>query len=535
MFRIKNSVVNLLILTGFVCALAGEAAAQARTKIRYALGDVISIDELPLLIAVERAKARGVDVEITAFKSEELATQAVINGQADVGQGTPYAALQKVTVPIRFFVQLSALQFFPIVNKESYKSWKDLDNQEIAVQGRGSGTEAIMILAAKQHGIKFKNISYVPGSQVRALALLKGNIKASILDAPNKNVVMKEAPDKFIILPLGNVKASDEALFATREFIDKNQAGIRVFIEELVKVNRAINANPRSVLDERLVVSDRRLWSTDEWRVALPGVQPDLGHLSVDRALGLGQYQQRRIVAAQNRIKWASLGLTVPAQSIVLTLHICKRKGAARPLVRAEVRHIGELGHLSQCDALAPACEQNWDVRLLHWPQPDTRVRDPKVLAVVGERRAIPQPADDRDRLFERRLALGCARERYLELGELIGIVADADAEHQPTVAQLIHIGRHARDHRWAAIIDAADQRDQANSFSDSRERGQHRKAIKRTRRMVVGPVRIKSKRLGLLHELNRPRPIGEGSAHDSEADFIAPGCNPRVRGMHSP
>jgi NitT/TauT family transport system substrate-binding protein len=251
MNRIEKSVVNLLILTAFLFALAGEAAAQARTKIRYALGDVISIDELPLLIAVERAKARGVDVEITAFKSEELATQAVINGQADVGQGTPYAALQKVPVPIRLFVQLSALQFFPVVNKESYKSWKDLDNQEIAVQGRGSGTEAIMILAAKQHGIKYKNISFVPGSQVRALALLKGNIKATILDAPNKNLVMKDAPDKFIILPLGNVKASDEALFATREFIDKNQAGIRIFIEELVKVNRAINANPKMVLDER--------------------------------------------------------------------------------------------------------------------------------------------------------------------------------------------------------------------------------------------------------------------------------------------
>jgi len=251
MNRIEKSIVNLLLVALFIAGLTGSAAAQGRTKIRYALGDVISIDELPLLIAVERAKARGVDVEITAFKSEELATQAVINGQSDVGQGTPYAALQKVTVPIRFFYQLSALQFFPVVNKESYKSWKDLDSQEIAVQGRGSGTEAIMILAAKQHGIKYKNISYVPGSQVRALALLKGNIKATILDAPNKNMVMKEAPDKFIILPLGNVKASDEALFATREFIDKNQAGIRIFIEELVKVNRSINANPKSVLDER--------------------------------------------------------------------------------------------------------------------------------------------------------------------------------------------------------------------------------------------------------------------------------------------
>jgi NitT/TauT family transport system substrate-binding protein len=251
MIQLAKSVVSLLILVALVGILSGDAAAQGKTKIRYALGDVVSIDELPLLIAVERAKARGVDVEITAFKSEEVATQAVINGQADVGQGTPYAAIQKVNVPIRFFYQLSTLQFFPVVSKESYKSWKDLDGQEIAVQGRGSGTEAIILLAAKQHGIKYKNVSYVPGSQVRALALLKGNIKATILDAANKNRVMKETPDKFIILPLGNLKASDEALFATREFLDKNQAGISIFLEELTKVNRAINANPKSVLDER--------------------------------------------------------------------------------------------------------------------------------------------------------------------------------------------------------------------------------------------------------------------------------------------
>jgi len=248
--RLK-SIVSVLVVSAFIGLPVSDAWAQGKTRIKYALGDVISIDELPLLIAVERAKQRGVDVQVTSFKSEEVATQAVINGQADVGQGTPYAALQKISVPIRFFYQLSALQFFPIVNKEHHKSWKDLDGQEIAVHTRGSGTEAIMNLAAKEHGINYKSVSYVPGSQVRALALLKGNIKATILDAPNKNLVMKEAPDKFIILPLGNVKASDEALFATKSFLDKNQAAIRTFLEELTKVSRAINANPSWVLEER--------------------------------------------------------------------------------------------------------------------------------------------------------------------------------------------------------------------------------------------------------------------------------------------
>jgi NitT/TauT family transport system substrate-binding protein len=237
----------------FIALLAGAfgGAAWAQTKIQYALGDVISIDELPLLVAVERAKKRGVEVEVRSFKSEEIATQAVINGQADIGQGTPYAAIEKVNVPIRFFYQLTSLQFFPIVNREAYTDWKGLDGQDIAVQGRGSGTEAIMNLMAKEHGIKYKSVSFVPGSNVRALGLLKGTIKASILDASNKNFVMKEAPGKFLVLPLGQVKASDEALFATQAFLDKNQAAVAVFLEELIKANREINKDPGSMLEQR--------------------------------------------------------------------------------------------------------------------------------------------------------------------------------------------------------------------------------------------------------------------------------------------
>jgi NitT/TauT family transport system substrate-binding protein len=242
--------VTAVVLTCLVLGFQTQGA-QAGTKVRYALGDVITTDDLQLLIATERAKARGVDVEVTAFKNEELATQAVINGQADVGQGTPYAAIQKVNVPIRFFYQLYSLLFFPVVAKDSYKTWKDLDGQEIAVHARGSGTEAIVNLVAKQHGIKFKSISYVPGSQVRALGLLRGNIKATILDANNTSHVMKEAPDKFLVLPLGELKASDEALFATQAFLDKNRDAVQILVEELLRVSREINANPRFVAEER--------------------------------------------------------------------------------------------------------------------------------------------------------------------------------------------------------------------------------------------------------------------------------------------
>jgi NitT/TauT family transport system substrate-binding protein len=239
-----------LIAAGWAAAPT-VADAQARTRIRYALGDIVTLESLPLLIAIDRVKARGVDVEIISLKSEELAMQAVVNGQADIGQGTPYAAMQKLSAPIRFVYQLNALQFFPVVNKEAYKSWKDLDGQEVVVHSRGSGTEAIMRLMAERQGIKYKAMSYVPGSEVRALAMLKGTIKASIVDATNKNLLFREAPDKFLVLPTGEVKASDESMFATRAWIDAHRDAVQALLEESLKVWRAMVANPQFVVDER--------------------------------------------------------------------------------------------------------------------------------------------------------------------------------------------------------------------------------------------------------------------------------------------
>ncbi|HSF04111.1 MAG TPA: hypothetical protein VLA62_13970, partial [Solirubrobacterales bacterium] len=44
----------------------------------------------------------------------------------------------------------------------------------------------------------------------------------------------------------------DEALFATAAFLEKNQAAVAVLVEELIRVNRAINANPKFAADERM-------------------------------------------------------------------------------------------------------------------------------------------------------------------------------------------------------------------------------------------------------------------------------------------
>ncbi len=246
---------------GFVASAAGLATAAllalspvpaaAEGQMHIAFGDIATIETLPFQIAIERTKERGVDVEVSYLKSEDIAAQAVVGGQADIGVGTPYALLQKVKAPIRIFYQLSALRFFPVVNTEFYKDWKDLDGQVMTVHSRGSGTEAIMKLMAQRHGIAYSEISYVPGSEVRAGAMLQGTIKATIVDSANRTLLLSKAPDKFMVLPMEGINASDEALYANTEFLKEQQGAVDILVEELIRTTREVNANPAVVAELR--------------------------------------------------------------------------------------------------------------------------------------------------------------------------------------------------------------------------------------------------------------------------------------------
>jgi NitT/TauT family transport system substrate-binding protein len=226
-------------------ALPGFAYAD---PMRIAFGDIATVESLHLLVALERAKEKGLDIEVTYLKSEDIAAQAVVSGQADIGIGGPYALLQKVKAPIRIFMQLSKLQFYPVVNTEFYKDWKDLDGQEIAVHSRGSGTEAIMQLMADKNGIKYSSIAYVPGAEVRTGALLQGNVKATIVDSTGKRVLEDKAPGKFTFLPLGDVSATDEALFANTDYLAANPKDVEILVESILTTWREVAADPKSVV-----------------------------------------------------------------------------------------------------------------------------------------------------------------------------------------------------------------------------------------------------------------------------------------------
>ena len=247
----KLKSVFLSAVVALVIGLSPTTSFAEKGSMHVAFGDIPGADMLNFMIAVKRAEARGVKVKISFLQSEDLASQAIVSGQADIGVGTPYALIQKVKAPIRMFYQLSKLAFFPIVNAEKFKGWKDLDGQPMYTHARGSGTEAIMNLMASKNGIKYSSMSYVPGSAVRAGAMLQGRIHATIVDAERRTLLLKKGKGKFKLLPLPKIDGSDEALYANLDFMKKNEEAINILLEELIGTWRDVQKNPLYVSEAR--------------------------------------------------------------------------------------------------------------------------------------------------------------------------------------------------------------------------------------------------------------------------------------------
>lgn len=245
--KVRIRKISVLLVTMLV-GLGIGFTAQAADKIRIALGDVASVETLGFLVALDRAKDRGLDYEMTAFAKEQLAIQAVIGGQMDLAVGTPYSVIQKTNVPIRNVFQLSKLVFFPVADKK-YQTWQDLDGEPFTFHARGTGTEAIGDIIIKREGITLGQRSYVPGSENRIIGMMKGQINATIVDLSNKNILMEKAGDRFHVLPGIEDPASDEVLFGEIGWMKENEESLAILVEELLRTWREMTADP-TILDK---------------------------------------------------------------------------------------------------------------------------------------------------------------------------------------------------------------------------------------------------------------------------------------------
>jgi NitT/TauT family transport system substrate-binding protein len=144
---------------------------------------------------------------------------------------------------------LSKLKFFPVTSKK-YSKLEDLDGQPILLHSRGGGTDSIANVIEERLGIKFGERSYVPGSANRIVALIAGQTDATIVDLSNKNKLVKQEGDKFNVLPMFEVDASDEALFANLDWIKANEKDVDIFVKALLSVYQDMIKDPTIISRE---------------------------------------------------------------------------------------------------------------------------------------------------------------------------------------------------------------------------------------------------------------------------------------------
>jgi len=247
MRKLKNYL--KLAAASMLTALVGFVSTAQADTIKVALAEPPSDEVAHIFVALERAKAMGLDYEWTAFSDEELAIQAILSGQMDIGFGTPYSVMQRSKAPVRIIFQMSKLKFFP-VSSQKYSKLEDLNGEPIMLHSRGGGTDSIANVIEDRLNIKFGERSYVPGSSNRIAALIAGQTDATIVDLSNKNKLVKLQGDKFNVLPMFEVDASDEALFANLDWMKANSDSVDIFVKALVSVYQDMHKDPSIIKRE---------------------------------------------------------------------------------------------------------------------------------------------------------------------------------------------------------------------------------------------------------------------------------------------
>ena len=246
--RVTKSTIGVILGTLLAMLIVFAGPAQAN-KIRIALAETPSDELAAFFVALDRAQKNGLDYEWTAFSDEELAIQAILSGQMDIGFGTPYSVMQRSMAPVRIIFQLSKLKFFPVTSKK-YSKLEDLNGEPIMLHSRGGGTESIANVIEDRLNMKFGKRSYVPGSANRIAALIAGQTDATIVDLSNKNKLVKLHGNNFNVLPMFEVDASDEALFANLNWIKANSKDVDIFVGALVSVYQDMMKDPTIISRE---------------------------------------------------------------------------------------------------------------------------------------------------------------------------------------------------------------------------------------------------------------------------------------------
>lgn len=238
-----SAAVALLLVLGFLC----KDEAQAQKKVRFAYPSSADMGDIPSLLAWEQLKKQGIEVIPTFFPKTELAVQAVVAGEADLGTAAGIAVVKAVESGMNLrIVGEQVRNEWQLVTPVSFKDPKQLDGKRVGYHGPITVTEALVKWMANHYKIT-PNWMIIPGSDVRAEAIMRGQLDATPAEIGDVLNILQAKPGQFHVL-ISYAKIFPQLIgsmyFARADYVQNNSALIESVLEAILNAHRAIEERP---------------------------------------------------------------------------------------------------------------------------------------------------------------------------------------------------------------------------------------------------------------------------------------------------
>ena len=260
-----------------------ESAGDTKTLQAIAGTNVDFISLVPIAAWKILEEEEGIKVEQRFVEDGATAIQAMQQGAAVIGTNIGVNTGVPAVDSGADIVDVVGTQrpTWALAVAEGIDDFADLDGKRMAVHGETSFTRAVARYYAQTEDFDYKEL-IIPGSDVRAEALAKGRIDASVIDLPDVVQLGKEYPNSFKVLSTFGEQFPDlieQDLWLSRDWAEKNPEIATKLVKAVIEANRRLTEDPKwaleiatenlpdmdpEVLDELVnEYADRKIWSTD--------------------------------------------------------------------------------------------------------------------------------------------------------------------------------------------------------------------------------------------------------------------------------
>ncbi len=243
--------VSLIITLGFL--YSGEV--QAQKKMRFAYPSSADMGDIPSLLAWEQLKKQGIEVVPTFFPRTDLAVQAVVAGEADMGSAAGIAVVKADESGMNFRIIAEQVRNeWQLVTPVSIKDVKPLDGKRVGYHAPITVTEALVKWMAQHYKIT-PTWMIIPGSDVRSEALMRGQLDATPAEIGDVLNILTAKPGQFHVL-ISYAKTFPQLIgsmyFASADYVQKNSATVETVLEAILRAHRNAEERPASVRENAL-------------------------------------------------------------------------------------------------------------------------------------------------------------------------------------------------------------------------------------------------------------------------------------------